>query len=273
MESWREQLRLKVNDSELSINEISDKTKIPSKFIEAIIKGEFRDLPAEIYAKSQIERLFKFFKIDPSIALEEYDEFISPPEKEDDGKKIENEVAIGKKLLNVLNSKFLKRFYLTVGGVSLFILFLSIFFLRPNGQDTESELVIINEELDSLVSEITEVNDQLYPKDRDKTTNSRNTEEKNKLSDNVVRKIEIIIQGESWVVVFDKNERILYELMQTGSYEFSGLSPLRFKIGYAPATDLLIDGEKINFSRAIKGATNYAHFWVNEGNEVESIRD
>ena len=89
----------------------------------------------------------------------------------------------------------------------------------------------------------------------------------------LIRKIEIIIEGESWVVVFDKNERLLYELMQTGSYELSGTSPLRFKIGYAPATNLFIDGKKISFSRAIKGASNYAHFWVNEVNKVESIRD
>ena len=70
-----------------------------------------------------------------------------------------------------------------------------------------------------------------------------------------------------------KNERLLYELMQTGSYELSGISPLRFKIGYAPATNLYIDDQKISFSRAIKGASNYAHFWVNEVNKVESIRD
>ena len=89
----------------------------------------------------------------------------------------------------------------------------------------------------------------------------------------LIRKIEIIIEGESWVVVFDKNERLLYELMQTGSYELSGISPLRFKIGYAPATNLYIDDQKISFSRAIKGASNYAHFWVNEVNKVESIRD
>ena len=88
-----------------------------------------------------------------------------------------------------------------------------------------------------------------------------------------MRKIEIVIDGESWVVVFDKNERLLYELMQTGSYELSGISPLRFKIGYAPATNLYIDDQKISFSRAIKGASNYAHFWVNEVNKVESIRD
>ena len=101
-----------------------------------------------------------------------------------------------------------------------------------------------------------------------------NGETKEDLSPNdITRKIEIVIEGESWVVIFDKNERLLYELMQTGSYELSGISPLRFKIGYAPAANLYIDDQKISFSRAIKGATNYAHFWVNEANKVESIRD
>ena len=38
-------------------------------------------------------------------------------------------------------------------------------------------------------------------------------------------------------------------------------------------TVLYIDDQKISFSRAIKGASNYAHFWVNEVNKVESIKD
>ena len=80
MESWNEQLKTKILESEFSIKEISDKTKIPIKFIEAIEKADFKNLPAEIFAKSQIERLFKFLEIDPSQALRDYEEFISPPE-------------------------------------------------------------------------------------------------------------------------------------------------------------------------------------------------
>ena len=80
MESWKEQLKTKILESEFSIKEISDKTKIPTKFIEAIEKADFKNLPAEIFAKSQIERLFKFLGIDPSEALKDYEEFISPPE-------------------------------------------------------------------------------------------------------------------------------------------------------------------------------------------------
>ena len=36
MESWKEQLGNSLRESDLNIKEISDKTKIPSKFINAI---------------------------------------------------------------------------------------------------------------------------------------------------------------------------------------------------------------------------------------------
>ena len=167
----------------------------------------------------------------------------------------------------------LKSSYVILGGVFLSIIFFSVFVFYPSDQIKDTNLVIENVNYDSLVSEISEFTDGINLEEKDKTISLGNTEEKNPAPNDISRRIEIIIEGESWIVVFDRNERLLYELMQTGSYEFSGLSPLRFKIGYAPATDLFIDGEKINFSRAIKGATNYAHFSINEENKVESIRD
>jgi len=273
MESWKEQLKSKIHESELSVSEISDKTKIPSKYIDAIQEGKFQDLPAEIFAKSQIERLFKFLKIDPSNALRDYEEFISPVENQDEEQKIDIEEPIKEKLLKIFDIERLKNSYVILGGVFLLIIFSSVFIFYPSDQINDTNLVIENVNYDSLVSEISEVTEGINLEETDKTINLGNTEEKNPAPNDISRRIEIIIEGESWIVVFDRNERLLYELMQTGSYEFSGLSPLRFKIGYAPATDLFIDGEKINFSRAIKGATNYAHFWINEGNKVESIRD
>ena len=273
MESWKEQLKSKIHESELSVSEISDKTKIPSKYIDAIQEGKFQDLPAEIFAKSQIERLFKFLKIDPNNALKDYEEFISPVENQDEEQKIDIEEPIKEKLLKIFDIERLKNSYVILGGVFLLIIFSSVFIFYPSDQINDTNLVIENVNYDSLVSEISEVTDGIILEETDKTISLGNTEEKNPASNDISRRIEIIIEGESWIVVFDRDERLLYELMQTGSYEFSGLSPLRFKIGYAPATDLFIDGEKINFARAIKGATNYAHFWINEGNKVESIRD
>ena len=281
MESWNEQLKTKILESEFSIKEISDKTKIPTKFIEAIEKADFKNLPAEIFAKSQIERLFKFLGIDPSEALKDYEEFISPPEIIS-----EEEPSIDKKLnfqnlLNNLNFPSGSNSFLKYGGIlfiSIILLFLmfditddeEIYLLDNLEEENESESLEI-ENQDLLLSPSEEVLLNENPVNNDSFSSDE-------ISDDVspkdlMRKIEIVIEGESWVVVFDKNERLLYELMQTGSYELSGISPLRFKIGYAPATNLYIDDQKISFSRAIKGASNYAHFWVNEVNKVESIRD
>jgi hypothetical protein len=281
MESWNEQLKTKILESEFSIKEISDKTKIPTKFIEAIEKADFKNLPAEIFAKSQIERLFKFLGIDPSEALKDYEEFISPPEIiSEDEPSIDTKFNF-RNLLNNLNFPSVSNSYFKYGGIlfiSIILLFLMFditddeeIYLSDN-QEMESEsesLAIENQDLMMSSSEEVLLNEN--PISNDLFSNKEIVDDLS--PKDLMRKIEIVIEGESWVVVFDKNERLLYELMQTGNYEFSGISPLRFKIGYAPATTLYIDDQKISFSRAIKGASNYAHFWVNEANKVESIRD
>ena len=279
MESWNEQLKTKILESEFSIKEISDKTKIPTKFIEAIEKADFTKLPAEIFAKSQIERLFKFLDIDPSDALREYEEFISPPEVLSEVENFEGTKFEFQNLLDYLNLSNANNSYLKYGGILLISITLLLLIFAITG-DEEIDL----SENKEKVSESLEIEKQdlLIISSEEEFANENpikndiflDDEIKDDLnSKDLVRKIEIVIEGESWVVVFDKNERLLYELMQTGSYELSGISPLRFKIGYAPATNLYIDNQKISFSRAIKGASNYAHFWVNEANKVESIRD
>ena len=281
MESWNEQLKTKILESEFSIKEISDKTKIPTKFIEAIEKADFKNLPAEIFAKSQIERLFRFLGIDPSEALKDYEEFISPPEIiSEDEPSIDTKLNF-RDLLNNLNFPSVSNSYLKYGGILIIsIVLLVLMFAITDDEEIDTleieeiEKVIEPLEIEDQDSMINPSEEELFKENQIKNDLFLNDEIIDDLStDNLMRKIEIVIEGESWVVVFDKNERLLYELMQTGSYELSGISPLRFKIGYAPATNLYIDDQKISFSRAIKGASNYAHFWVNEANKVESIRD
>ncbi len=281
MESWNEQLKTRILESEFSLKEISDKTKIPSKFIEAIEKADFKKLPAEIFAKSQIERLFKFFGIDPSEALKDYEEFISPQELFTENEPLEDTKSKFQNFLDNLNLPSFNNPYLKYGGIlfTSFILLLLLFAVTNDEEIDLSENTEKEKSLESLKNEnqdllISSSEDELFNENSIKNDLFSNDEIIDDLSSkDLIRKIEIIIEGESWVVVFDKNERLLYELMQTGNYELSGISPLRFKIGYAPATNLYIDDQKVNFSRAIKGATNYAHFRVNEANKVESIRD
>ena len=86
-------------------------------------------------------------------------------------------------------------------------------------------------------------------------------------------KINLEIKGESWIVLEDKNERMLYELMQTGSYELRGSPPFTFKVGYAPAVEIFIDGDKINFNNFINKSSNYAAFYTMNGKDVEKVRN
>ena len=281
MKSWNEQLKNKILESEFSVKEISDKTKIPSKFIEAIERADFKKLPAEIFAKSQIERLLKFFGIDPSEALKDYEEFITPPEISSEDEPLSNTKFNFQNFLNNLKSTSIRNSYLKYGGILFIsiILFILVFAISDEERIDSFEKEEKKNSLESLEIEnqdllISPSKEELLNENQIKNDLFSNDENIDDLSQkDLMRKIEIVIEGESWVVVFDKNERLLYELMQTGSYELSGISPLRFKIGYAPATNLYIDDQKISFSRAIKGASNYAHFWVNEANKVESIRD
>ena len=281
MESWNEQLKTKILESELSIKEISDKTKIPSKFIEAIQKADFKKLPAEIFARSQINRLFKFLGIDPSEALKDYEEFISPLEISSEDEPLADTNSKFQNFLDNLNLSSFGNTYFKYGIILVIsiILLILMFAITDDEEIGSSESIKQEKSLESLEIEnqdllISSSEEELFNENQTKKDLFSNKEIIDDLSQkDLSRKIEIVIEGESWVVVFDKNERLLYELMQTGSYELSGISPLRFKIGYAPATNLYIDNQKISFSRAIKGATNYAHFWVNEANKVESIRD
>ena len=281
MESWNEQLKTKILESEFSIKEISDQTKIPTKFIEAIEKADFRKLPAEIFAKSQIERLFKFLGIDPSEALKDYEAFISPPEILSEDEITEDKNSTYQNFLNNLNFPKINNPFFKYGIILLISIFLIMlmFAITDNEEEDPLENIEIKNTTEPLEIEnqdplLTQLEAELFYENEGINNQLASEENLKDVSPKVItRKIEIVITGESWVEVFDKNERLIFELLQTGSYELSGISPLRFKIGYAPATDLYIDDQKVSLSGTIKGASNTAHFWVKEENKVESIRD
>ena len=280
MNSWKNQLENSLKESGFSIKEISDQTKVPARYIQAIIIGDFESLPPEIFAKSQIDRLCKFLKIETKDILADYENFLSPPEEPLGQKEEGRKDLYLKSFLAFFNFFKSKQYLYILGGMILSIFSLSIFFITQSYQDInnkENISAITKMKVDTLEpisyeASSSEFTENYSEKD---TSLSIKQEKENSITETVdiIRNIEIIIEGESWIVVFDKYGRLLYELMQTGSYEFTGVPPLRFKIGYAPATNLFIDGKKIIFSRAIKGSTNYAHFWLKEDNKVESIRD
>ena len=60
----------------ISLHEISTKLNIPEKFLLAIEELNFDELPAPIFAKSQIKKYCSFYDLEPSIILEKYEKFL-----------------------------------------------------------------------------------------------------------------------------------------------------------------------------------------------------
>ena len=76
-------------------------------------------------------------------------------------------------------------------------------------------------------------------------------------------KIKIVVSGESWVIIEDKNnETLLYELMQNEEQEVLGYKPLIFKIGNPEATVITINNKKINLSKISKKDANYSYIEI-----------
>ena len=103
-----------------NIDTIDEKTKK--------IHGPFKKKQAEIFAKSQIERLFKFLGIDPSEALKDYEEFISPPEIISEEEPSIDTKFNFRNLLNNLTVPSVSNSYLKYGG----ILLISFIFNSPS---------------------------------------------------------------------------------------------------------------------------------------------
>ena len=112
-------------------------------------------------------------------------------------------------------------------------------------------------------------NKTLVKDDVSKESSSQNIEKDSKKDllikpQNVLaEKIKIVVSGESWVIIEDKNnETLLYELMQNEQQEVLGYKPLIFKIGNPEATVITINNKKINLSKISKKDANYSYIEI-----------
>jgi cytoskeletal protein RodZ len=74
----------------ISLHEISTKLNIPEKFLLAIEELNFDELPAPIFAKSQIKKYCSFFDLEPSIILEKYEEYSKEKNISDEDESLES---------------------------------------------------------------------------------------------------------------------------------------------------------------------------------------
>lgn len=272
--NWVSNLKEVRNSKNLTLDSCSKETNVPVDFLVNLESGNFKKLPPAVFTKFHIKRYFVFLDLDPSSCLADYEEFISKQEKRNRKKDLKVKEIQADKNRNL---------YKIYTGITVFIIsVLAVIYLLLTDTENQDQ---------SLVDETTisiDKNDELSETDLNLfEENNIETFEASEISEasdefilqenlnliDIPLKINLEIKGESWIVLEDKNERMLYELMQTGSYELRGSPPFTFKVGYAPAVEIFIDGNKINFNNFINKSSNYAAFYTMNGKDVEKVRN
>ena len=273
--NWKSQIGEMRASKGLSIADCSKKTKIPESFIKSLEVGNFNSFPSEVYSKFHIKTYFNFLEIDPVDCLGAYNEYLKGlKEKPVDHQIKVSEVNIIYKIFNFISAKSL------FSKIIIFVIFILIlsFISFGQGNSDPKKLIIDNasfdQELDvdlAVIGQKKEEN-EIYINEKKEDEIIENISVKlNPIKESTIK---IEVRGESWIVVKDKKDKnLLYELMQTGDYEIKAFDPLIFQIGNSSAVNLFVNDKKVNFSRAIKGKSNYAHFKFVEGKKIESIRD
>lgn len=271
----------------ISLHEISTKLNIPEKFLLAIEDLNFDELPAPIFAKSQIRKYCSFFDLEPSIILEKYEKFLRK-------KNISNEdenLELSESFFSNFASELLKR-KITLLSISIFSLIILSYLIFGDDDKTKDVGFIENTSEDQKISDDELVIDSTIKEDGNILNNVLEDQialdqdpdvptididfegyDKKILSDDNVSEIEIIVQGESWVEIIDDEQILLFELLQTGLYEVTGYGPFKFKIGHSPSVKIYLNGKNIDFSETVSQYTDYAHFLFENGAVVELFKD
>ena len=272
--NWVSNLKEVRNSKNLTLDSCSKETNVPVDFLVNLESGNFKKLPPAVFTKFHIKRYFVFLDLDPSSCLADYEEFISKQEKRNRKKDLKVKEIQADKNRNL---------YKIYTGITVFIIsVLAVIYLLLTDTENQDQFLVdeTNKSIDKN-DELSETNLNLFEENNIETFEASEISEASDefiLQENlnlidIPLKINLEIKGESWIVLEDKNERMLYELMQTGSYELRGSPPFTFKVGYAPAVEIFIDGNKINFNNFINKSSNYAAFYTMNGKDVEKVRN
>ena len=272
--NWVSNLKEVRNSKNLTLDSCSKETNVPVDFLVNLESGNFKKLPPAVFTKFHIKRYFVFLDLDPSSCLADYEEFISKQEKRNRKKDLKVKEIQADKNRNL---------YKIYAGITVFIIsVLAVIYLLLTDTENQDQYLVdeTNKSIDKN-DELSETDLNLFEENNIETFEASEISEASDefiLQENlnlidIPLKINLEIKGESWIVLEDKNERMLYELMQTGSYELRGSPPFIFKVGYAPAVEIFIDGNKINFNNFINKSSNYAAFYTMNGKDVEKVRN
>jgi cytoskeletal protein RodZ len=212
-------------DQKLTIDEVSDKTLINTKFIKAIESGDYTDFPSEGFAKAYFIKYQNFLNIQcefPSIYVQE-----------------NRKDQIVKKSVAVFNRSFKK--FIIVFGLVVSILTISIllnsFSVKDSTQKIEQN--IKEEEL----YELTEI------------VNTNNMSEDIEASTNLTiepvlpaNNLQLLFTKECWVEIYSKDILLVSQLFNEGDiYNKIMQKPFKVVVGNVDAVTGTYNGIKIDF--------------------------
>ena len=276
------------SEREISLNEISSKLNIPKKFLLAIEGLDFDQLPAPIFAKSQINKYCSFLDLDSSIIIDKYDKFLKEQNFSNNDEKLDQSESFFLNLISFLSERRLT--FLSLIIISLIMLTFLIF--NGDDQKNNSNSSVSNSLIKQEIFDNGMVPDSFAAKEKNIEINV-SEDEKDLEKDFEVpiididfeednenisiaidpSEIEIIVQGESWIEIIDNEQILLFELLQTGLYEVTGYGPFKFKIGHSPSVKIYLNGNDIDFSETVSQYTDFAHFLYKDGVVVELFKD
>ena len=212
-------------DQKLTIDEVSDKTLINTKFIKAIESGDYTDFPSEGFAKAYFIKYQNFLNIQcefPSIYVQE-----------------NRKDQIVKKSVAVFNRSFKK--FIIVFGLVVSILTISIllnsFSVKDSTQKIEQN--IKEEELYEL-TEIVKANNM--SEDIEASTNL--TIEPVVPANN----LQLLFTKECWVEIYSKDILLVSQLFNEGDiYNKIMQKPYKVVVGNVDAVTGTYNGIKIDF--------------------------
>ena len=212
-------------DQKLTIDEVSDKTLINTKFIKAIESGDYTDFPSEGFAKAYFIKYQNFLNIQcefPSIYVQE-----------------NRKDQIVKKSVAVFNRSF-KKFIIVFGLVASILtisILLNSFSVKDSTQKIEQN--IKEEEL----YELTEI------------VNTNNMSEDIEASTNLTiepvvpaNNLQLLFTKECWVEIYSKDILLVSQLFNEGDiYNKIMQKPYKVVVGNVDAVTGTYNGIKIDF--------------------------
>ncbi len=234
----------------LTIQEISEKTLINLSYINAIEEGKFSEFPAEAFARAYFKKYAQFLDLDVSFP----DEAFNAPKSNE---AIDGRIDIKPSILDkVLSKQLLALIFIFLG------LLLVLFFLISNSSNYSEAMIDKAKPLETIeialaeeVSVFLDNQDSLdatpeVPQVEMNINDYIKPEENNYFQNNPKKALlEMNFLGESWIEIYQADERFIYELYKSGStFEMTIERPFRIVVGHSKNTELYYEGDKIDLT-------------------------